>query len=74
VGGPSAGPAHSSASGGGAGCRRWVPGAAQAVTGQLNVGAVLARRDEIIGGLDDSGQVSWLGNRIQRRRGDPGAG
>ena len=39
---------------------RRVPGAAQAVTGQLDVDAVLARRDEIIGGLDDSGQVPWL--------------
>src|SRR5260370_34089617 len=34
---------------------RRVPGAAQAVTGQLDVDAVLARRDEITGGLDDSG-------------------
>src|SRR5215469_1917623 len=37
-----------------------IPGAAQAVTGQLDVNAVLARRDQIIGGLDDSGQVPWL--------------
>jgi len=42
---------------------RRVPGAAQAVTGQLDVSAVLARRDEIIGGLDDSGQVPWLAGR-----------
>jgi dihydrolipoamide dehydrogenase len=42
---------------------RRVPGAAQAVTGQLDVGAVLARRDQIIGGLDDSGQVPWLESR-----------
>ena len=42
---------------------RRVPGAAQAVTGDLDVGAVLARRDEIIGGLDDSGQVPWLESR-----------
>lgn len=42
---------------------RRVPGAAQAVTGQLDVGAVLARRDQIIGGLDDSGQVPWLKSR-----------
>jgi pyruvate/2-oxoglutarate dehydrogenase complex dihydrolipoamide dehydrogenase (E3) component len=42
---------------------RRVPGAAQAVTGQLDVGAVLARRDEIVGGLDDSGQVPWLASR-----------
>ena len=42
---------------------RRVPGAAQAVTGDLDVDAVLARRDEIIGGLDDSGQVPWLESR-----------
>ena len=42
---------------------RRVPGAAQAVMGDLDVGAVLARRDEIIGGLDDSGQVPWLVSR-----------
>ena len=42
---------------------RRVPGAAQAVTGDLDVGAVLARRDEVIGGLDDSGQVPWLESR-----------
>jgi pyruvate/2-oxoglutarate dehydrogenase complex dihydrolipoamide dehydrogenase (E3) component len=42
---------------------RRVPGAAQAVTGGLDVDAVLARRDEIIGGLDDSGQVPWLESR-----------
>src|SRR5262249_47968928 len=39
---------------------RRVPGAAQAVTGELDVDAVLARRDQIIGRLDDSGQVPWL--------------
>lgn len=42
---------------------RRVPGAAQAVTGQLDVAAVLARRDQITGGLDDSGQVPWLETR-----------
>jgi pyruvate/2-oxoglutarate dehydrogenase complex dihydrolipoamide dehydrogenase (E3) component len=42
---------------------RRVPGAAEAVTGELDVGAVLARRDQIIGGLDDSGQVPWLESR-----------
>ena len=42
---------------------RRVPGAAQAVTGELDVGAVLGRRDQIIGGLDDSGQVPWLESR-----------
>ena len=42
---------------------RRVPGAAQAVTAELDVAAVLARRDQITGGLDDSGQVPWLGSR-----------
>jgi pyruvate/2-oxoglutarate dehydrogenase complex dihydrolipoamide dehydrogenase (E3) component len=42
---------------------RRVPGAAQAVTGGLDVSAVLARRDQITGGLDDSGQVPWLETR-----------
>jgi dihydrolipoamide dehydrogenase len=42
---------------------RRVPGAAQAVTGELDVQAVLARRDQLIGGLDDSGQVPWLESR-----------
>ena len=36
---------------------RRVPGAAQAITGELDVQVVLARRDELISGLDDSGQV-----------------
>ncbi len=39
---------------------RRVPGAAEAVTGTLDVGASLARRDEIIHDLDDSAQVPWL--------------
>ncbi|MGJ6966536.1 dihydrolipoyl dehydrogenase family protein [Streptosporangium sp. G11] len=42
---------------------RRVPGAAEAVTGPLDVPAVLRRRDELIGGLDDSGQVPWLKER-----------
>ncbi len=42
---------------------RRVPGAAQAVTGQLDVDAVLGHRDQITGGLDDSGQVPWLESR-----------
>ncbi|MDA8067613.1 MAG: NAD(P)/FAD-dependent oxidoreductase [Actinomycetota bacterium] len=37
-----------------------VPGAAEAVTGPLDVGAVLARRDEIVNNLDDAQQVPWL--------------
>ncbi|MGI8715510.1 MAG: dihydrolipoyl dehydrogenase family protein [Solirubrobacteraceae bacterium] len=39
---------------------RRVPGSAEAVTGALDVGAVLARRDEIIHSLDDSAQLPWL--------------
>lgn len=39
---------------------RHVPGSAEAVTGALDVGAVLARRDEIIHSLDDSAQLPWL--------------
>jgi dihydrolipoamide dehydrogenase len=42
---------------------RRVPGAAQAVSGELDVAAVLARRDMIIADLDDSGQVPWLESR-----------
>jgi pyruvate/2-oxoglutarate dehydrogenase complex dihydrolipoamide dehydrogenase (E3) component len=42
---------------------RRVPGAAQAVTGGLDVSAVLARRDQIVNGLDDSHQVPWLESR-----------
>src|SRR5918994_4471416 len=37
-----------------------VPGAAQAVTGALDVAAVLARRDSIVNHLDDDNQVPWL--------------
>jgi len=40
-----------------------VPGAHEAVTGWLDVGAVLARRDEVIHGLSDAGQLSWLEQR-----------
>ena len=39
---------------------RRVPGAAEAVTGDIDVDAVLARRDAMIGNLDDEGQVAWL--------------
>jgi pyruvate/2-oxoglutarate dehydrogenase complex dihydrolipoamide dehydrogenase (E3) component len=42
---------------------RRVPGAAEAVTGSLDVGAALARRDEVIHGLDDSSQLPWLEDR-----------
>jgi len=40
-----------------------VPGAAEAITGDLDVQAVLARRDEVIHDLDDSGQLPWLESR-----------
>jgi len=40
-----------------------VPGAAQALSGALDVDAVLARRDEVIHDLDDSGQLPWLRER-----------
>ena len=40
-----------------------VPGAREAVTGALDVDAVLARRDEVIHDLDDSVQLPWLEQR-----------
>ena len=39
---------------------RRIPGAAQAITGALDVDAVLRRRDEVIHNLDDSQQLLWL--------------
>ena len=39
---------------------RRIPGPQQACTGTLDVLAVLARRDEVIHDLDDSGQVPFL--------------
>ena len=39
---------------------RRVPGAAEAVTGELDARAVLARRDEVVHDLDDAAQVPWL--------------
>src|SRR5919198_5718455 len=42
---------------------RRVPGAAEAVTGGLDVHAALSRRDEVIHDLDDSGQLPWLEER-----------
>lgn len=39
---------------------RRVPGVAEAVTGELDTGAALARRDEVIHDRDDSGQLPWL--------------
>ena len=42
---------------------RRVPGVAEAVTGSLDPEAILARRDEVIHDLDDSGQLPWLEQR-----------
>ena len=39
---------------------RRIPGAREAATGELDVGAVLKRRDEVIHDLDDSVQLPWL--------------
>jgi pyruvate/2-oxoglutarate dehydrogenase complex dihydrolipoamide dehydrogenase (E3) component len=39
---------------------RRVPGAAEAADGQLDVAAVLRRRDEVIHNLDDSAQMPWV--------------
>lgn len=39
---------------------RQVPGAAQAITGELDVDAVLARRDSFASNWSDTGQVRWL--------------
>ncbi|WP_433290682.1 dihydrolipoyl dehydrogenase family protein [Actinoplanes sp. CA-030573] len=42
---------------------RRVPGVREAVTGPLDVAAVLATRDDNIGHLDDAGQLPWLEER-----------
>jgi pyruvate/2-oxoglutarate dehydrogenase complex dihydrolipoamide dehydrogenase (E3) component len=42
---------------------RRLPGAAEAIAGELDVDAVLARRDEVIHNLDDSSQIPWLEDR-----------
>ena len=42
---------------------RRIPGAAEAVTSDLDVAAVLRRRDEVIHDLDDSSQLPWLSDR-----------
>jgi dihydrolipoamide dehydrogenase len=42
---------------------RRVRGAAEAVSGPLDVQAVLDRRDEVIHDLDDDGQLPWLEDR-----------
>jgi pyruvate/2-oxoglutarate dehydrogenase complex dihydrolipoamide dehydrogenase (E3) component len=51
---------------------RRVPGAAEAVTGTIDVAAALARRDELVGNWNDDGQVRWLdriGATLVRGRG-----
>ncbi len=40
-----------------------VPGVSEAVTGEIDVESALARRDEVIHDLDDSGQLPWLEKR-----------
>ena len=40
-----------------------IPGAAQAVTGSLDVAAALARRDEVVHDLSDDAQLPWLEDR-----------
>ncbi len=40
-----------------------VPGVAEAISGELNVEAILSRRDQIVADLDDSSQVPWLEDR-----------
>jgi dihydrolipoamide dehydrogenase len=49
---------------------RRVPGAAEAVTGALDVAAALERRTEVVHGWDDSAQLPWLEDRgVQLVRG-----
>src|SRR3954469_12955750 len=40
-----------------------IQGAGEAVTGELDVASALARRDEIIHGLEDDAQLPWLEER-----------
>ncbi len=42
---------------------RRVPGAAEAAVGELDLAAVLARRDEVISNLDDSAHMPWVQER-----------
>jgi dihydrolipoamide dehydrogenase len=49
---------------------RRVPGAAEAVTGRIDVAAALGRRDYMVSDYDDSGQLPWLSdNGIELVRG-----
>lgn len=55
---------------------RRLPGAREAVTGDLDAAAVLRRRDAFASGWKDDGQVSWLdsaGIRLYRGQGRIGA-
>ena len=45
---------------------RRVPGAREAAAGELDVDAVLERRDEVVHGLDDSSMLPWLEERSVR--------
>src|ERR1700759_4009706 len=50
---------------------REAPGAAEAVTGPLDVASALAWRDFMVSDYDDSGQVRWLDDKgIALLRGD----
>src|SRR5215471_11461063 len=42
---------------------RRIPGAREAVTGELDVDAVLARRDQVVHDLHDDGMLPWLETR-----------
>jgi pyruvate/2-oxoglutarate dehydrogenase complex dihydrolipoamide dehydrogenase (E3) component len=42
---------------------RRVPGAAEAITGSLDVSSALRRRDEVVHELDDSAQMPWVEDR-----------
>src|SRR3954467_15082392 len=42
---------------------RRVPGAAEAVTGRIDVAAALAQRDYMTNNWDDTGQVPWLDDK-----------
>ena len=42
---------------------RRIPGAREALTGELDIAAVLARRNEIVHDLDDAEQLPWLETR-----------
>jgi pyruvate/2-oxoglutarate dehydrogenase complex dihydrolipoamide dehydrogenase (E3) component len=42
---------------------RRVPGAREAITGELDVAAVLERRSEVVHGWNDSSQLPWLEDR-----------